>query len=116
MVLITGGAASGKRLFAEGLKSSFPNKKIKIVSDYPEKVISDLQNGLAPLEEVKKYLAAFNDELELFVITREVGSGVIPVDGFERLWREEAGRVNCFLASAADEVYLMNCGIGRKIK
>ena len=35
MVLITGGAASGKRLFAEGLKSSFPNKKIKIVSDYP---------------------------------------------------------------------------------
>ena len=116
MVLITGGASSGKRLFAERLKSSFPGKKIKLVSDYPEKVISDLQGGLEPLEEAKKYLASFDEDIELFVITREVGSGVVPVDSFERSWREEAGRVNCFLASAADAVYLLTCGIGQKIK
>lgn len=51
-----------------------------------------------------------------WVITDEVGCGVVPVDAFEREWREAAGRAACRIAACSKEVYRMVCGIPQCLK
>ena len=46
----------------------------------------------------------------------EVGAGVIPLDAAEREWREKAGRLACLLASRADIVVRMVCGVPIRVK
>ena len=41
----------------------------------------------------------------------EVGAGVIPLSASEREWREKTGRLACLLASRADIVVRMVCGV-----
>ena len=41
----------------------------------------------------------------------EVGAGVIPLSASDREWRERAGRLACLLASRADIVVRMVCGV-----
>ena len=52
----------------------------------------------------------------LFVVTNEVGSGIVPGDPLSRQFREIAGRANRLAALKADEVILMVSGIPVKIK
>ena len=40
----------------------------------------------------------------------------MPVDSFERKYRDVNGRVNCFLAENAEQVIRVICGIGKRIK
>ncbi len=53
---------------------------------------------------------------ELIILMREVGSGVVPMDKSERIWREQTGRVSCFFAERADRVYRMLAGIPQRLK
>ena len=46
----------------------------------------------------------------------EVGSGVVPLDLAERIWRERAGRLTNELAARADRVVRMICGIPVDLK
>lgn len=55
-------------------------------------------------------------DLEIFLVTNEVGSGIVPENRLARLFRDIAGRVNQYLAQEADEVYLVVSGIPVKIK
>lgn len=50
------------------------------------------------------------------VISDEIGCGVVPVDRFEREWREAAGRALCELAKKAEAVYRVHAGIPMRIK
>ena len=50
------------------------------------------------------------------IISDEIGNGIVPVDAFERDYRERTGRMLITLASQADEVVRVICGIGQKIK
>ncbi len=50
------------------------------------------------------------------VICREVGCGVVPVDGMEREWRETVGRICCKLAQDAEEVVRVFAGIPMVLK
>ncbi len=52
----------------------------------------------------------------LCIVTNELGCGVVPVDAFDRLWREKTGRVCTELAARAKEVHRVFCGIGMVIK
>jgi len=47
----------------------------------------------------------------IFVVTNEVGSGIVPESAETRLYRDLVGRCNQCLATAADEVVLVSCGI-----
>ena len=51
-----------------------------------------------------------------YVVCDEVGSGIIPINKFDREWRETVGRESCKMAAAADEVWRVVCGIGQRIK
>ena len=53
---------------------------------------------------------------ELILVTNEVGSGIVPMHPLSRAFRDIQGRVNQFLASSAEEVYLVVSGIPVKIK
>ena len=53
---------------------------------------------------------------EICIVTNELGYGVVPVDAFDRLWREKTGRICTELAGKAEEVHRVVCGIGMVIK
>lgn len=55
-------------------------------------------------------------EKELVIIMNEVGSGVVPMDKDERLWRESVGRVSCIFSKRADRVYRLIAGIPQRLK
>lgn len=53
---------------------------------------------------------------DLILVSNEVGYGLVPIDGFERNFREAVGRICTELASASDEVVRVVMGIGTRIK
>ncbi len=50
------------------------------------------------------------------LIADEIGHGVVPMDAFERAYREAAGRICCALAAEAKEVWRVVAGIGMQKK
>lgn len=53
---------------------------------------------------------------EVIIISNEIGYGVVPIDRFDRKYRELTGRISCELAKEAKEVHRVICGIGNIIK
>ena len=49
------------------------------------------------------------------LVTDEIGCGIVPAEAFERLYREETGRLCCRIAGEAEEVWRVCCGIGMRI-
>ncbi len=52
----------------------------------------------------------------VIMVTGEVGSAVVPENRLARLYRDLVGRVNQEVARAADEVYLVVCGLPQRFK
>ena len=50
------------------------------------------------------------------LISREIGSGVVPIDAGERAWRERHGRLLRQLAEQAGHVYRIFCGLTEELK
>lgn len=67
--------------------------------------------------EVEK-LANFipNFKQPLVIVTNEIGMGLISMDKLSREFQDASGVTNQILASLCDEVYLVICGIPKKIK
>ena len=53
---------------------------------------------------------------EAVLVTNELGYGVVPIDAFDRKYREIHGRLCCAVAKEAREVHRVICGIGTVIK
>lgn len=51
-----------------------------------------------------------------FVVSNEVGQGIVPDNALGRRFRDAQGRLNQMAATAADEVLLMVAGIPMKVK
>ncbi|MBW9172888.1 bifunctional adenosylcobinamide kinase/adenosylcobinamide-phosphate guanylyltransferase [Clostridium estertheticum] len=54
--------------------------------------------------------------INLVMVTNEVGSGLVPENKLSRVFRDIAGFVNQYIASQSDEVYLVSCGLPLKLK
>jgi adenosylcobinamide kinase/adenosylcobinamide-phosphate guanylyltransferase len=52
----------------------------------------------------------------IYVVTNEVGMGIVPENSLARLFRDLSGRLNQSMAAASDEVYFIASGIPIKIK
>ncbi|MCM1046039.1 MAG: bifunctional adenosylcobinamide kinase/adenosylcobinamide-phosphate guanylyltransferase [Candidatus Gastranaerophilales bacterium] len=109
MILITGGAYQGKRAFADNHFSD----TYRIVDHYHETIRLQMKQGMDPLKEAQKLLSSDD---KLVIICDEVGCGLVPVDAFERAYREQVGRVGGYLAGEAGQVIRVICGIGKNIK
>jgi len=119
MEFIIGGAYQGKLRYARE-KFNLKEEEIlfcldqnaegkKAICGFHLLVRQWLINGLEPLEETKKIYAEI-------VISDEIGNGIVPMDAFERQWREECGRCCTLLAQKANTVTRIFCSIPTKIK
>lgn len=109
MILIVGGAYQGKKEYAV---KEFGNE-YEIVFDYHLRVREQLKEGKDIYKEAERLISE-NDKI--VITSDELGCGIVPVDAFEREWREKNGRLNCFLAERAKSVIRVICGTGVKIK
>lgn len=84
-----------------------------IVNHFHKWVNKELKENRNPEEELEAFL---KKGVRFVVISDEIGNGIVPVDAFEREYRERTGRMLIKLAEQADEVVRVLCGIGQKIK
>lgn len=110
IILITGGMGQGKTAYA---KTHFPHARC--VDGYENVVRQNLLDGQDPLAEAEKLCAAPR-EGDLVIVLREMGCGLVPMDTFERDYREANGRVACLIAGHADLVVRVIAGIGQVIR
>jgi adenosylcobinamide kinase/adenosylcobinamide-phosphate guanylyltransferase len=71
-------------------------------------------NVVAEVESLVKYLQ--EADVEMLVVSNEVGLGVVPPYELGRAYRDILGRANQILARHADEVLLFVAGIPMKVK
>lgn len=53
---------------------------------------------------------------DIIIIVNELGCGIVPMDAFDREYREVTGRICCRIAKASTEVHRVICGMGLVIK
>lgn len=126
MVLIYAGAYQGKLDFARknfGIKEEdicYCNSDMESI-DFGKKVIYGLEKfiygyekrGKSADEYIRAQLPLMNDKI---IICEDISRGLVPMDKLERAWRETNGRVVNAVATEADEVYTVFCGIESRIK
>jgi adenosylcobinamide kinase / adenosylcobinamide-phosphate guanylyltransferase len=71
--------------------------------------------GAASLEFLDA-LRGLQGSSRFFIVSNEVGMGIVPENALARQFRDVAGRMNQHVALIADEVFLVTAGIPVKIK
>ena len=124
MDLIIGGAFQGKCDYA---KKQHPEICWREGRDLGADEIFTASGVLNLHEFIRKEMQAgqdlegFGEELirrnpNLILTSCEIGYGVVPVDAFDRAYREKTGRICTVLASYSRKVTRVICGIGTVIK
>ena len=98
---------------AEQLQESKDNGKIVIVNHFHEWMRSSIRQEKNAEQEILEFIS---NAPGCIVISDEIGNGIVPIDSFEREYRERTGRILVKLAEQADEVVRVICGIGQRIK
>ena len=75
------------------------------------KLESEIQSEV---EEVLEYVD--KSDIELVVVSNELGMGLVPPYALGRHFRDIAGRMNQLIAARADNAYLVVSGIPMKLK
>lgn len=120
MELIIGGAYQNKTEYVQqkfnAPKSSFSDGELvpNMVIDNLQKIIYNmLKDNKDPVKEIDIFL---QDNPEVIFICDEIGCGIVPLDAFERSYRDVTGKICCYLAQKATKVHRVICGIGTVIK
>ena len=128
MKLIIGGFAQGKLDYAVKklgnteymvFEGSLPqmaddrNSSVEIINCLHRYIRDRIKDGGNPEMEICQFV---DQHPNCVMISDEVGNGIVPVDAFEREYRERTGRILVELARRADEVERVICGIGQRIK
>ncbi len=137
LILILGGARSGKSAFAVRQASELADvllldcitlwlgNVLLQESGHPEKdneaefhTASKLfdERALKEIEALLAVVKSLAPRKTLIAVTNEVGLGIVPAYPLGILYRDTLGYVNQRLAQAADRVYLMVAGIAIDIK
>ncbi len=127
MKLMIGGCAQGKLDYAlehyGGQAYQIWDGRIPQDSDITEETVivnhlhlwvrERMEAGGDPMEEIRSFL---DRHPRCVIICDEIGNGIVPVEAFERAYREQTGTVLRMLAKEAEEVVRVICGIGQRIK
>lgn len=111
MIFIIGGAHQGKNIYAK----TYGEQGYELITSYHEVIKKQMEQGLDPLREAEALLSERADK-KVVIISNEVGYGLVPMDAFLRQYREQVGRVHCYLAKEAEQVIRVVCGIGMELK
>lgn len=110
MVLIIGGAYQGKRQYARDTLGFSADDIVPPV----DILIRDLiEKRKDPLAEIRLLAEGWRDKA---VLLTDVNCGIVPVRAEDRAFREAVGRCGTFLASRAEKVIRVFCGLGTVIK
>lgn len=124
MELIIGGAFQGKSEYA---KKHFPKINWVNGKEIDEEQLLNARGILGFHEYIKNEMKQGHDVSTLaqkiieqnpqaVLVSDEVGYGVVPVDAFERAYREAVGRICTELAAYSSRVTRVICGTGVVIK
>lgn len=126
MELYIGGYAQGKLAYLQekykipeaeiqhGEADDFElTRRVRVYNHFHLWVKRKLKEGKSP-EMLTKSLVLDNPDCK--IICDEIGNGIVPLDAFEREYRERTGRLLCELAGRAERVERVICGIGQCIK
>lgn len=127
MKLIIGGYAQGKlrvacqsvpkkkKIIWDGTlwESSVGNGEQLIINHFHEWVKTCLKDGTHVENELQRLFQLYP---ACIIIGDEIGNGIVPIDAFERKYRETYGRILINIAERAEEVDRVLCGLSQKIK
>ena len=126
MDFIIGGCYQGKKEYVKGQYKLHENDFISAVdlkdNDMQGKYcLTDFHLYIRQLMEneqnIEVNMSALLQKNDIrVIISDEIGYGIVPVDAFERAYREAVGRASCILAGKADKVVRIVSGIGVVIK
>lgn len=100
----------------EARKEAGSEEKTLIINHFHHVVKKELAGKRTPEELEADVMEFVEKHPEVILICDEIGNGIVPVDAFERTYREQTGRILIRLAQKADEVVRVLCGIGQRIK
>lgn len=129
MELYIGGFAQGKLNF---VKSLYPNYRIFSEDDF-EKIlllkdekfvwnnfhltIKNLLNSKIESSQIQNDLSKIIlNNPEIIIISCEIGSGIIPLEKQDRLYREFTGRLLTLIAKKSQKVVRIICGLEQRLK
>lgn len=124
MEMIIGGAFQGKAAYGEKM---YPHitwaegkeldesglMKAEGVRNFQDYIRKELKAGREVSSLAQRLI---ENNPEVILISCEIGYGVVPVDAFDRVYREAVGRVCTRLAAYSDKVTRVICGTGMVIK
>lgn len=124
MKMIIGGAFQGKAALAEkkypetnwvnGEEADWETvKSAEGILNFHAFIRREMQKE-KDISELAEQLIRCNPDVIL--VSDEVGYGIVPIDAFDRAYREAAGRICTKLAAYSSEVTRVVCGIGTVIK
>lgn len=124
MEMVIGGAFQGKSLYA---KEKYPKLVWAEGETLSEDALFQAEGILGFHEYIRRELKEKGDVSDLaqkliqknpqvILVSDEVGYGVVPIDAFDRAYREAVGRVCTELAAYSRRVTRVVCGIGMVIK
>ena len=124
MILIIGGAYQGKLTWAVNEYGLCESSLYDLSGGMPESAHSCFYHLEALTKAAYKSGIGANElysELSPFiggsvVISREIGSGIVPMDADDRAWREMHGVLLKMLAHDADSVIRIFCGLPEVLK
>lgn len=126
MRLVIGGYAQGKVSYVmerygiqetvvlDGtIEMTTMSQKNVVMNHFHKWVKCCLEKGKNPDPMLEEFL---ENNPNCIIISDEVGNGIVPMEPFEREYRERLGRCLIELAKKAESVERVICGIGQKIK
>ena len=124
MEMVIGGACQGKSAWAE---RNYPSVTWQKGEELDESGLFAAEGVIGFHKFIRKELQQGRDVSGLadrlveknpgiILVTDEVGYGVVPMDAFERAYREAVGRVCTSLAAHSSRVTRVVCGIGTVIR
>lgn len=129
MIFIIGGEFQGKLQYALDLtgldeSSMADGSKDDLEKFFSKPIIYNFHLFIRRLLEEKNDIESIKDKVrdiikdnpEVIIISNEIGYGIVPIEKFDREYREVTGRICCEIAKNAKEVHRVVCGIGNIIK
>ena len=124
MEMIIGGVYQGKTVYA---KKEYPllnwadGDKVTEEELMRAQGVTDFQKYIRRELEKERDVSELAEQIilknpDVILVSQEVGYGVVPVDAFDRKYREAVGRVCTKLAAYSHRVTRVVCGIGTVIK
>lgn len=114
MELYVGGYKQGKLKYVMGkYKDTDTQVEERVFNDFHLWVRELMEQKKDVDEQVQAYLEQHPD---CIIICDEIGNGIVPMDPFERAYREKLGRLLADIAQQAEHVERVICGLGVRLK